>query len=392
MPRHDPTRLRRARTLARLIGAVVGMVAGVLYGSFIVANSQGVLNDNTSVGFAAILASGVAGAASLALAGPLLSVDPYLWLERTLEEAPASELIGATAGMVLALLVSALIAILLSPLPWGIGFVVSVCLACALVYVGVRTGSRRRDAFAEALRRPPVVVSGGMPEVTDLEPQDGAPIVVDTSVLIDGRILDVSATGFIQGRLLIAGFVLEELQRVADSADSLKRARGRRGLQVVTDLKEQRHVECEFVDLDFPGVPEVDSRLVKLARRRHAAIMTNDFNLNRLARIEGVRVLNLNDLANALKPIVSAGETLDLTIVKEGKEPHQGVGYLDDGTMVVVEHGRDHLDEQVSATVTSVLQTAAGRMIFASLGGTGQHRADDGRPRRPQRPTRAGQS
>jgi uncharacterized protein YacL len=238
-----------------------------------------------------------------------------------------------------------------------------------LVYVGVRTGTRRRDALAELFNRHP----GGAPPGNLDEgpaPQDGQPVVVDTSVLIDGRILDVVAAGFIPGRLLLAGFVLEELQRVADAADPIRRAKGRRGLAVVESLKAGRDVVCELVDLDFPGTPEVDSRLVKLARARGATIMTQDYNLNRLAQIEGVRVLNLNDLANAVKPIVAAGESMSVAIVKEGKEPHQGVGYLEDGTMVVVENGSGHQDETVTVTVTSVLQTAAGRMIFAALGAT----------------------
>jgi uncharacterized protein YacL len=198
-------------------------------------------------------------------------------------------------------------------------------------------------------------------------PLDGQPVIVDTSVLIDGRIVDVAAAGFVPGRLLIPGFVLEELQRVADSADPFRRQKGRRGLGVVDALQKAEDVVCELVDLDFPGTPDVDARLVKLARARNAALMTQDYNLNRLAQIEGVRVLNLNDLANAVKPIVGAGESMAITIVKEGKEPHQGVGYFEDGTMVVVENGRSHVDETVTVTVTTVLQTTAGRMIFATL-------------------------
>ena len=357
--------VRRVRTLSRLVGAVIGMVAGVLYGGFILKNSGGSIVGNRAAALAAILATGVAGSAAMALAAPLLTVDPFLWLEHVLDEAPASELIGAIAGATVGLLISALVAVLLSPLPWGIGLIVSVSFACCLVYVGVRTGTRRRDAFAEVLKRR----AGQLSAVEELGPQDGAPIVLDTSVLIDGRVTDVAASGFIQGRLVIAAFVLEELQRVADSGDPLRRSRGRRGLAVVEELKREAHVTCEITDLDFPGTPEVDSRLIKLARSRGALLMTNDFNLNRLATIEGVRVLNLNDLANALKPIVSSGETLDLLIVKQGKEPNQGVGYLDDGTMVVVEGASAHLDHQVTVAVTSVLQTAAGRMIFAVIAG-----------------------
>jgi uncharacterized protein YacL len=249
----------------------------------------------------------------------------------------------------------------------------------------VHTGTRRRDAFAEAFRRR----AGSQPLVEEPGPQDGVPIVLDTSVLIDGRITDVAATGFIQGRVLIPAFVLEELQRVADAGDPLRRSKGRRGLAAVDELKRQEHVVCEVIDLDFPGTPEVDARLLKVARARHAALMTNDFNLNRLATVEGVRVLNLNELANALKPIVSSGEGLELTIIKEGREPHQGVGYLDDGTMVVVEGGREHLDRAVHVTVTSVLQTAAGRMIFATVASE-ERRAAETRPRGGSRPTQAG--
>ncbi len=376
--------IRRARTLARLVGAVVGMIAGVLYGSLLVKDTGGILVSNRSAGLAALLATGVLGSAAMALAAPVLTVDPFLWLEHVLDDAPASELIGALAGAIVGLLVSALVAILLSPLPWGAGFIISVSLAICLVYAGVRTGTRRRDAFAEVLRRRASQGSA----VEELGPQDGAPIVVDTSVLIDGRVTDVAASGFIQGRLLIAAFVLEELQRVADSADPLRRSRGRRGLAVVDELKRETHVTCEITDLDFPGTPEVDSRLIKLARARGALLMTNDFNLNRLASVEGVRVLNLNDLANALKPIVSSGETLELMIVKEGKEPNQGVGYLDDGTMVVVEGGSAQIEHQVTAMVTSVLQTAAGRMIFAALAGDGA-RPTNGKPRTAPRPARA---
>ena len=222
--------------------------------------------------------------------------------------------------------------------------------------VATRSGSSSADCGSDGHR-----LEGGP------APIDGQPVLVDTSVLIDGRIVDVAAAGFVPGRLLIPGFVLEELQRVADSADPFRRQKGRRGLGVVDALQKADDVVCELVDLDFPGTPDVDARLVKLARARGASLMTQDYNLNRLAQIEGVRVLNLNDLANAVKPIVGAGESMAITIVKEGKEPHQGVGYFEDGTMVVVENGRSHVDETVTVTVTTVLQTTAGRMIFATL-------------------------
>jgi uncharacterized protein YacL len=338
-----------------------------------------VLTQNTTTAGAALLAAGAAGAASLALAAPLLSVEPYLWLERNLDEAPPAQLIGAMIGLIAALLIATMLAVLLNPLPYGLGVILSLGVATVLVYVGVRTGSRRRDALGVVFGRgAPVNIDEGGPG-----PLDGQPVIVDTSVLIDGRIVDVAAAGFVPGRLLIPGFVLEELQRVADSADPFRRQKGRRGLGVVDALQKAEDVVCELVDLDFPSTPDVDARLVKLARARGAALMTQDYNLNRLAQIEGVRVLNLNDLANAVKPIVGAGESMAITIVKEGKEPHQGVGYFEDGTMVVVENGSSRVDETVTVTVTTVLQTTAGRMIFATL------TADDSTKSRVLRPVRA---
>jgi uncharacterized protein YacL len=365
MHTHADRTIRRARNISRIIGAGVGFVFGVLYGVFILSGTPGVLTQNTTTAGAALLAAGAAGAASLALAAPLLTVEPYLWLERTLDEAPAGQMIGALIGLIAALLIATMVAVLLNPLPYGLGVLLSLSLATVLVYVGVRTGSRRKDALG-------VLFGGRGAAVVDIDeggpgPIDGQPVLVDTSVLIDGRIVDVAAAGFVPGRLLIPGFVLEELQRVADSADPFRRQKGRRGLAVVDALQKAEDVVCELVDLDFPGTPDVDARLVKLARARSAALMTQDYNLNRLAQIEGVRVLNLNDLANAVKPIVGAGESMAITIIKEGKEPHQGVGYFEDGTMVVVENGRSHVDETVTVTVTTVLQTTAGRMIFATL-------------------------
>ena len=379
MHTHADRTIRRARNVSRIIGAGVGFVFGVLYGVFILSSTPGVLTENTTTAGAALLAAGAAGAASLALAAPLLSVEPYLWLERNLDEAPPAQLIGAMIGLIAALLIATMLAVLLNPLPYGLGVILSLGVATVLVYVGVRTGSRRRDALGVVFGRgAPVNIDEGGPG-----PLDGQPVIVDTSVLIDGRIVDVAAAGFVPGRLLIPGFVLEELQRVADSADPFRRQKGRRGLGVVDALQKAEDVVCELVDLDFPGTPDVDARLVKLARARGAALMTQDYNLNRLAQIEGVRVLNLNDLANAVKPIVGAGESMAITIVKEGKEPHQGVGYFEDGTMVVVENGSSRVDETVTVTVTTVLQTTAGRMIFATLA------ADDSIKPRVLRPVRA---
>lgn len=189
--------------------------------------------------------------------------------------------------------------------------------------------------------------------------------VIDTSVIIDGRIVDVCEAGFIEGNFIIPQFILQELQHIADSTDSLRRARGRRGLDILHKIQKLTNITVKIVDEDFPKIKEVDAKLVALARGLGAKIITNDFNLNKVAELQGVTVLNLNELANALKPVVLPGESMNIFIAKEGKESNQGVGYLDDGTMVVVDNARKSINRQIDVIVTSVLQTTAGRMIFA---------------------------
>ena len=192
--------------------------------------------------------------------------------------------------------------------------------------------------------------------------------ILDTSVIIDGRIADIVETKFIEGVLVVPKFVLDELQQIADSSDSVKRARGRRGLDVLNRLKKDRDTLLRITDQDFPEISDVDSKLVKLGKLLDAKVITNDFNLFKVAEIQGVTVLNINLLTNALKPVVLPGEKMKIVVIKEGKDPGQGIGYLDDGTMVVVDSGKKYVGEEVLATVTSVLQTPAGRMIFARYG------------------------
>jgi uncharacterized protein YacL len=189
--------------------------------------------------------------------------------------------------------------------------------------------------------------------------------ILDTSVIIDGRIADIIETKFIEGVLVVPKFVLDELQQIADSSDSVKRARGRRGLDVLNRLKKDRDTLLRITDQDFPEIPDVDSKLVKLGKVLDAKVLTNDFNLFKVAEIQGVTVLNINQLTNALKPVVLPGEKMKIVVIKEGKDPGQGIGYLDDGTMVVVDSGKKYVGDEVFVTVTSVLQTPAGRMIFA---------------------------
>jgi uncharacterized protein YacL len=196
-------------------------------------------------------------------------------------------------------------------------------------------------------------------------PANKAVILLDTSVIIDGRIADIAHTGFLPGALLIPRFVLNELQYIADSSDSLRRQRGRRGMEVLSHLQKDPAITVQISDIDVEGTREVDEKLVILARQMRCPILTNDYNLNRVAEIQGVTILNVNELSNAVKSVVLPGEAMSVFLIQEGKESNQGVGYMDDGTMVVVEYGREYVGQEVKVTVTKVLQTAAGRMIFA---------------------------
>jgi uncharacterized protein YacL len=220
------------------------------------------------------------------------------------------------------------------------------------VTIGIREGERFNPAHIKRLLR------GGADE--NLK-------ILDTSVIIDGRIADVCETEFLDGTLLIPQFILQELQHIADSADSLKRARGRRGLDILHRIQKMSHAEVRITDDDFPKIRDVDSKLIALAKRTGAKVVTNDFNLNKVAELQGVKVLNINDLSNAVKPVALPGESMRVFVLKEGKEAGQGVAYLDDGTMIVVENGRRFINKNVDVSVTSVLQTAAGRMIFTRL-------------------------
>jgi rRNA-processing protein FCF1 len=195
--------------------------------------------------------------------------------------------------------------------------------------------------------------------------QGGKYHILDTSCIIDGRIADVVDAGFMQGILVVPQFILDELQQIADSYDSIKRSRGRRGLDVLNRIRVSENCEIRITDIDFPQIAEVDSKLLALAEQMGASIITNDFNLNKIAELKEIQVLNINDLSNAVKPAVLPGEKITVTVIKEGKDPNQGVAYLDDGTMIVVEHGKRFINQKIGVVVTGVFQTPAGRMIFS---------------------------
>lgn len=230
-------------------------------------------------------------------------------------------------------------------------------------YLGFSLALNKEKLIADFLFAQSKNLSNNYNEKTDLS----ANKILDTSVIIDGRIADICKTGFVEGSLIIPEFILEELRHIADSSDVLKRNRGRRGLDILKQMQKDDGINVEIINKDFEEIVEVDSKLVKLAKIMSGIIVTNDYNLNKVADLQGVRVLNINELANAVKPVVLPGEEMDVRVIKEGKEDGQGIGYLDDGTMIVVDEGIKYIGEEVSVLVTSILQTAAGRMIFAKL-------------------------
>jgi uncharacterized protein YacL len=283
-------------------------------------------------------------------------VQPFHGIFLELRRVPPQNLLGGTVGLATGLLLSALLAIPVSSLPSPFGDYLPFLVALVLGYLGMAVVGSNPSAYFGLLQN----IVGSRPG-----PLGGDGVVLDTSVIIDGRVADVAETGFLGSSLIVPRFVLTELQQIADSPDALRRNRGRRGLEVLNRLQQSTAVAVEVIDTDYPGIHDVDRKLVQLAEERRCAVMTNDYNLNKVAEIQGIRVLNLNELANAVKTLLLPGEALDVKIIQEGKEFGQGVGYLDDGTMVVVDQAREHVGERLTVMVTRVLQTVAGRMIFA---------------------------
>jgi uncharacterized protein YacL len=279
-------------------------------------------------------------------------------VERAIDRLAPGELVGGAIGLVTGLVIAFLVKSILfefvafaGPTGGYIAIALYLVLSIFAAFLGARVGAKQRVSLGR-IATPSAATAGG-----------GEPKVLDTSVIIDGRVLDIVRSGFLEGPLLLPRFVLRELQLIADSADPLKRTRGRRGLELLSTLQET--VPIEIVERDPEEIGQVDAKLVRLAQERGAKLVTNDFNLNRVAHVEGVAVLNINELANAVKPVLLPGEELRVAVIREGRESHQGVGYLDDGTMIVIENGRRLIGETVDVAVTSALQTNAGRMIFA---------------------------
>lgn len=310
----------------------------------------------------------------------ILSISERLAV--ALSRIPTSDVLVMIFGVGLGLIIANLIGSPFSHLPF-IGPYVPIIFSLLLSVVGAKVALRKHTDIVDFFVRmrgshgnmPASAPVSEMPEIKP-EPNDlkSGPLgdrlysnnkLLDTSVIIDGRVMDIMAAGFLDGKVVITNFVLEELQKLSDSSDSMKRAKGRRGLDLVQDLQHSYGKQVLIVDYDFDDLNDVDSKLVRLAKQTDSSIMTNDFNLNKVAEIQGIKVLNINELANAIKPVVVSGEEMSVYLVKEGKEPGQAVAYLDDGTMIVVENGRRFVGSSIEVIVTSVLQTAAGRMIFA---------------------------
>ncbi len=280
-------------------------------------------------------------------------------LERAADRRPAAELVVASLALVIGLLVALLAGLLVARLP-KVGIYLAIVVALVVAYVFSRIGARKH---VDILRLVGIRPRQQLPPVP--------PRVIDTSAIIDGRLVDVVKTRFLSGQMVVPTFVLDELQRVADSSDPLKRARGRRGLDLVEELKASANGGFSVRERDYDDIDGVDGKLVRLAQEMGAEIVTTDFNLNKVASIQGVTVLNLNDLANALKPAVLPGEAMRVKIIREGREYEQGIGYLADGTMIVVEGGKGLVGQDVDVEVTSVLQSSSGKMIFTKAAGNG---------------------
>jgi uncharacterized protein YacL len=343
---------RIARIILLIIFGIIGWYVGT-----VIAGSSDLTLDTLQWTVPAALIGALIGA----LIAPYLTTKPARWVRRVVKQLPAQQIVAGTIGLVVGLIIAALLVLPLSRLPSPFGDILPAIGAIVFGYLGITVMILRSEDITDLLggrwRKQQAVK-------TDAKLDEPTPVLLDSSVIIDGRIADISQTGFVMGPMLIPRFVLNEVQYIADSADSLRRNRGRRGLDMLGKLQRESAVPVIITDMDVKNVRQVDDKLVQLAKQLHCPIVTNDFNLNQVAQLQGVKVLNINALANAVKVLVLPGETIRVQVIDEGKEMGQGVGYLDDGTMVVVESGLRYINREIDVQVTKVLQTNAGRMIF----------------------------
>lgn len=355
------------RVLISLLGAILGTTSYLSLAEYFPQLSFGIENVYL-VGLVAGLLIGII----------FYLISPWIFnkvrilvkiLDTEISKYPQTDILLGVVGLIVGLVIAYLIVGglfgLISGMPL-IRTVLSITIYLFMGYIGVKiTLKSREDLFnISKLSRLSPGLGKDKSSKKDSAIKSIPPKVLDTSVIIDGRIADICRTGFIEGRLIIPKFVLNELQHIADSSDDLKRVRGRRGLDILNIIQKELDIEVEITEKDFDDIPEVDSKLLKLAQIMNGKVVTNDYNLNKVAQFQGVEVLNINELANAVKPVAIPGEEMIAQVVREGKETNQGVAYLDDGTMIVVEGGKKHIGETINVLVTSVLQTSAGRMIF----------------------------
>lgn len=356
-----------AKKIARLIFAIAGAAAGA---GIVVAVDRIIVSLGYLSLYDVMYTWGLA--IIFAAAGIIFAIIFYIFSPKLIDAAAASikklethlssmatdDVVYCVLGLITGLVIAFLLSTLTSAVrPGWLGFILDAIMYVLFGYLGWSVMSKRKGNISGLPAVPKGKIKAGMAK----------PKLLDTSVIIDGRIADICATGIIEGTLIVPAFVLQELQHIADSSDTLKRNRGRRGLDILKALQENGSVPVNIVSNDYEDITEVDSKLIRLAADMRGVVVTNDYNLNKVAAVRNVPVLNINELANAVKPVALPGEEMLIQIVKEGKEPGQGVGYLDDGTMIVVEGGRKLMGETVEVAVTTVLQTAAGRMIFARI-------------------------
>jgi uncharacterized protein YacL len=342
----------------RLIGALLLGIGGLYLG----ADLAELAGDDP------VLWSGVftmVGALMGLIVTPYITIRPIRSIRSMLTQVSARSLLSALIGLIIGLIIAALISFPLSLLPEPFSQIFPFVGALIFGYFGVTVFVMRKDELFTILGNRLQFGGGG-----DTGWSVDRNILLDTSVIIDGRVADIARTGFLFGSMLVPSFVLNELQHIADSSDGLRRQRGRRGLDILNQLQKDDGISFRITDLDVEGVRSVDDKLVILAKQLRCPVLTNDYNLNRVAELQGVIVLNINELANAVKAVYLPGEKIEVQVIQEGKEVDQGVGYLEDGTMVVVEDGKEYIGGFIPVVVTKVLQTAAGRMIFSRPTGT----------------------
>ena len=365
--------------ILRLLFTVLFGTAGLMLANKLLPYLSGSLNIAIlKTGFFGITLTTIISFFIGALLGGLIGyliapiIIKYLWkstyfVEIGLKKTPLSDVLIGVLGLAIGLIISNLLGFAFLPIPI-IGNYVPLVLSIILGVLGIKIALSRSSELSEGLSTLSNSMSNWFNKPTKKPSQileNQSTKILDTNVIIDGRIADICKTGFIEGTLIIPIFVLEELQHIADSSDILKRTRGRRGLDILNKMQKDPNMNIQIDSNNFEDPTEVDSKLIKLSQTLNAIIITNDYNLNKVAEFQGVKVLNINELSNAIKPVVLPGEEMLVQVVKDGKESGQGVAYLDDGTMIVVDGGKKHMGETLDVLVTSVLQTAAGRMIFA---------------------------